>query len=102
MLEGASQLAEYRHIDRSHRQWCKGCGGHVMTFHPQWGLVDVYAATIPDFPFEPHLHVHYASAVLRIKGWAAQDERPAEGDGRLGRNVARVGAHALAVLRPAH
>jgi hypothetical protein len=30
-------------------------------------LVDVYAATIPDFPFKAGVHVHYRDAVLRIK-----------------------------------
>jgi len=25
----------------------KTCGGHLMTDHPLWGVVDVYAATIP-------------------------------------------------------
>jgi hypothetical protein len=24
--------------------------------HPQWALLDVYAATIPSFPFEPGAH----------------------------------------------
>src|SRR3954470_2146096 len=41
------KLAEYHKTDRSHRQFCAACGGHVMTAHPQWGLIDVYAASIP-------------------------------------------------------
>ena len=31
------------------------------------GLVDVYAATIPTFPFTPGIHVNYASSVLPMK-----------------------------------
>jgi hypothetical protein len=27
-------------------------------------LIDVYAATIPEFPFEPGVHVNYESTVL--------------------------------------
>jgi hypothetical protein len=38
-----------------------------MTRHPEWGLVDVYAATIPDFPFKAQVHVNYESTVLPIK-----------------------------------
>jgi hypothetical protein len=38
-----------------------------MTAHPEWNLIDVYAATIPGFPFKPGVHVNYAEAVLRIK-----------------------------------
>jgi hypothetical protein len=30
-------------------------------------LVDVYAATIPTFPFTPGIHVNYASTVLPMK-----------------------------------
>ena len=43
------------------------CGGHLFTEHPLWGLIDVYAATIPTFRHEPKLHVNYAETVLRIK-----------------------------------
>jgi hypothetical protein len=31
---------------------------------PLKDLVDVYAATIPAFPFAPEVHVNYASTVL--------------------------------------
>ena len=43
------------------------CGGHLLTRHPTWDLVDVYAATIPTFPFTPGIHVNYASTVLPMK-----------------------------------
>ena len=42
-------------------------GGHLLTDHPGWGLVDVYAATIPDYRHEPALHVNYAESVLRFE-----------------------------------
>jgi hypothetical protein len=38
-----------------------------MTEHPQWGLIDVYAAVMPDFPFRPGLHVNYQETRLQIK-----------------------------------
>ena len=31
------------------------------------GLVDVYAATIPELPFRPGIHVHYQETRLRMK-----------------------------------
>jgi hypothetical protein len=43
------------------------CGGHLMSDHPPFGLVDVYAATIPTYRHEPKLHVHYGESVLSIK-----------------------------------
>jgi hypothetical protein len=31
------------------------------------GLIDVYAAVIPDLEYLPGVHVHYQESVLRIK-----------------------------------
>ncbi|MNL36337.1 hypothetical protein D3C87_1584120 [compost metagenome] len=31
------------------------------------GLIDVYAAVIPDLAYSPGVHVHYQEARLRIK-----------------------------------
>ena len=67
VTKGQDQIGEYHNNERSYRQWCTACGGHLMTRHPQWGLVDVYAATIPDFPFAPGVHVNYESTVLPMK-----------------------------------
>lgn len=67
VTNGAEHLGSFHKSDNSHRQFCKLCGGHVMTQHPQWGLTDVYAATIPAFPFKAGVHVNYSETVLRIK-----------------------------------
>ncbi len=63
---GDDQLGSYHKTDASHRQWCRNCGGHVLTEHPALGLIDVYAALLPDLPFTPMIHVHYQESVLRI------------------------------------
>jgi hypothetical protein len=50
------------------------------------GLVDVYAAVIQNFKFEPHLHVHYGEAVVQVKdGLPKQKDLPKEmaGSGTL-------------------
>jgi hypothetical protein len=57
----------FRKTDRSHRKFCRTCGGHLLTDHPLWGLVDVYAATIPAHRHRPALHGNYAESVLRIR-----------------------------------
>ena len=62
--KGADQVGSF---GKSHRKFCKVCGGHLLTDHPLWGVVDVYAATIPTYRHEPKLHVNYAETVLRIK-----------------------------------
>ena len=79
ITKGADDVATYNKTPVSYRKWCKKCGGHLMTDHPPFGLIDVYAATIPDFPFKPGLHVHYGEAVLPIKdGLPKQKDMPAE------------------------
>jgi hypothetical protein len=67
VTRGEDQIGVFRHSEQSHRQWCKACGGHLLTDHPTWSLVDVYAATIPSFPFTPGVHVNYESTVLPMK-----------------------------------
>lgn len=67
VTKGADKLGSYMKTDRSARRWCKDCGGHVLTEHPLWGVTDVYAAILPDFSFEPGVHVNYAETVLHIK-----------------------------------
>jgi hypothetical protein len=67
VVDGARYLSHAWKTDRSDRQFCKQCGGHVMTWHPGFGLIDVYAAIIPDVPFKPAVHVNYAETVLPMK-----------------------------------
>lgn len=63
---GADDIVSYHKTDASHRKFCRRCGGHLMTDHPGMGLVDVYAAILPDLKFEPALHVFYGEKVVRI------------------------------------
>lgn len=86
ITRGAANVGRYRKTPTSDRRWCTTCGGHVMTDHPTWGVVDVYAATIPTFPFRAALHVNYAETVLRIyDGLPKQRDMPADmgGSGAL-------------------
>jgi len=66
ITNGEEHVGTYNMTERSYRKWCKICGGHLMTAHPQWDLIDVFAATIPDFPFSPGVHVNYQDTVLRM------------------------------------
>lgn len=61
------EVGVFHKTDASYRQFCRVCGGHLMTAHPPFDLVDVYAATIPDLKFAPQLHVHYQERVLSLR-----------------------------------
>src|SRR5262245_55819202 len=67
VTKGAALLGEFHRSATSHRKFCKSCGGHVLTDHPTFKLVDVYAAVIPDLPFDPALHLNYQEKVLSVK-----------------------------------
>jgi hypothetical protein len=64
---GAEHLAVYSGAQNSRRRYCTQCGGHLMTNHPVWGLVDVFSATLPRLAFKPGLHVNYAETVLPMR-----------------------------------
>ena len=75
VTKGAEHVATYAKTPMSERQYCRLCGGHLMARHPPLGLVDVFAATIPNLPFAPAVHVNYAETVLPMR-----DELPKLGD----------------------
>jgi hypothetical protein len=86
ITKGAENVGRYQKTEKSIRQWCKTCGGHLLTEHPLWSLTDVYVAVIPDLPFKPALHVNYQETVLPVKDrLPKQKDVPAEmgGSGEL-------------------
>lgn len=86
VVSGQDKLATYAKTAVSERQYCSQCGGHLMTNHPTFGLVDVFAATIPTLKFEPGVHVNYAETVLPIRdGLPKMKDFPADlgGSGEL-------------------
>jgi hypothetical protein len=79
VTRGAASIGTYNKTPTSYRKWCTRCGGHLFTDHPQWGVVDVYAAVLPELKFEPGLHVNYQDTVLRIHdGKPKMKDMPAE------------------------
>lgn len=79
VVKGAEHVATYAKTEMSHRQYCRLCGGHIMAAHPPLGLIDVFAATIPDLAFKPEVHVNYAETVLPMRdGLPKMKDFPAE------------------------
>lgn len=67
VVKGKDDIAAYQKTANSIRKWCRRCGGHLFTEHPQWKLIDVYAATIPGLAFKAALHVNYQESVLPMR-----------------------------------
>lgn len=79
VTRGAEHIGTYSKTAASLRKWCVRCGGHLYTDHPALGVIDVYAAAIPQLRFEPHVHVHYQERVLRIAdGHPKMQDLPAD------------------------
>jgi hypothetical protein len=67
ITKGDRHVKEFHRNANSLRKWCGTCGGHLMTEHPEWKLVDVFAAVISDVEFKPGVHVNYQDTVLPMK-----------------------------------
>jgi hypothetical protein len=67
ITEGAEHVGIFQKTPASQRQYCKKCGGHLLTNHPLLGLIDVYAAIVPTLKFNPGLHINYAETVLPMR-----------------------------------
>lgn len=65
--KGGDLLATYNKTERSHRQHCTMCGGHVMNAHPAIDAIDVLAPTLRGFAFKPTMHIHYVEHILPMK-----------------------------------
>lgn len=79
ITRGAEHVGRFQKSELSDRQYCRKCGGHLMTNHPPIGLVDVYAAVIPDLEFQPGVHVNYEDTVLPMRdGLPKLKDFPAE------------------------
>ncbi len=79
VTKGAENIVTFHKTEMSGRQFCRSCGGHLMTVHPPLKMIDVFAATIPDLKFEPQVHVNYAETVLPIRdGLPKLKDFPAE------------------------
>ena len=64
--QGSELLGTFKRTEASHRQFCTRCGAPVLIRHPEIGLTDVPAGSIPDLDFTPTLHVHYGEKVLAV------------------------------------
>jgi hypothetical protein len=79
VTKGDQHVATYHKTELSHREFCRLCGGHLMTRHPPLNMVDVFAATIPELEFTPQVHVNYAETVLPMRdGLPKLKDFPAE------------------------
>ena len=67
ITRGKERVGTYAKSPQSLRKWCTACGGHLLTEHPQLGLIDVYAAVIPGLAFTAGVHVNYQEAVLPLR-----------------------------------
>jgi len=67
VLKGAEQIVTFTKTPKSQRQFCRRCGGHLMTNHPPFGVIDVFAAVLPSLEFSPQVHINYAETVLPMR-----------------------------------
>ena len=82
ITRGQEFLGRFRKTELSERQFCTKCGGHIMTYHPTFGLTDVRPPVVSGIAFKPTVHLHYAESVLPMKdGLRKLKDFPAEAGG---------------------
>ncbi len=64
VTQGEGNIGVYNKTERSFRQFCRTCGGHLMTRHPLHNFFDVYAALLPELSFAGSFHVFYGERML--------------------------------------
>jgi hypothetical protein len=67
ITKGEANIATYHKTENSYRKYCKLCGGHLMTEHPGFKMIDVYANLLQGFAHQPALHIHYESKMVSVK-----------------------------------
>jgi len=97
IMRGADNIGSFNKTSRSYRKWCKTCGGHLFTEHPAWGLTDVYAAIIPDFPFAAGVHVNYQESTLALHDGVIKFKDIPKEMGGSGTTIAEISSAKVAV-----
>ena len=83
ITKGEDNIITYTKTEQSYRKSCKTCGGHLFTDFRPVELFDVYPAVIPEFNFEPEMHVHYQESVISIKDSLPKYKDVPRGSGEL-------------------
>ena len=80
VVKGEEYICTFNKTEHTYRKFCRKCGGHLMADHPEMKLVDVYAAILKDFTFEPTLHVHYETKTVSVKDGLPKFMGPPDGE----------------------
>ena len=67
ITKGRDYIDTYNKTEVSYRKFCKKCGGHLMTDHPGFKLIDIYAVILEDFSYKPTMHINYESKTVSVK-----------------------------------
>jgi len=67
ITKGKEHIQTFSKTSHSKRKFCKKCGGHLMTEHPDSNFIDIFAPILEDFQFKPTIHVYYESKTVSVK-----------------------------------
>ena len=67
ITKGKENIETFSKTEHSKRKFCKKCGGHLFTDHPDSNLVDIFAVILEGFKFKPSIHVNYESKTVSVK-----------------------------------
>ena len=63
---GADKIGSYARTPASHRKFCKECGGHIMSEHPDMGMLDVYLNIVNGVEHKGTMHIFYGERTMSV------------------------------------
>ena len=66
ITKGEEHIQTFSKTSHSRRKFCRKCGGHIMTEHPDSNLIDIFVTILDDFTFKPTIHVYYESKTVSV------------------------------------
>ena len=85
ITQGAENIGTYNKTPQSSRKWCKNCGGHIFTEHPEMGGDGCLCSRSPPTPFSTRSTCQLSRDCAACQGRTAQNEGYAGGNGRFWR-----------------
>lgn len=67
VTKGEDLIGTYTKTESAYRKFCKTCGGHLFSDHPNQNFIDVYPNVVPDLKHEPAVHVYYGEKTVSVK-----------------------------------
>lgn len=90
VTQGVDKIGTYNKTPASYRKWCRSCGGHIFTEHPENGIDRCICGGDSRISFRSRCSCQLPRSSVAYQGWNNEDEGCASGNGRFRRNCGGI------------